>query len=196
MARNRPSTDTDSRPEDLNLVPIMNLVVCLIPIVLLGTSLVQVGTIEVEPPRFCAGCQAAPDTPPLGLDVRVTTAGFELRADDRVTLLTALMDLLDPAVAEPEHVTIPRKDGALDFVGLYNALVLVKTERPEATQVRLGADEGVPWREVVTTMDVARTRLVADHYDTAEALARAGSREGPPEDRALFPGAMLVAVAR
>ncbi len=194
MARTRP--ETEPRPDELNLVPIMNLVVCLIPIVLLGTSLIQVGVVEVEAPRICAGCHATHDGPPLGLTVTVAHGGFELRAADRVTLLTALMDLLDPTIAEPEHVAIPRKGGALDFAGLYNALVLLKAERPAVTQVMVGADAGIPWREVVSTMDVARTRLAADHYDGPDALAAAATREGPPEDRLLFPSAMLTVAMR
>lgn len=185
---------TGESPADLNLVPIMNLVVCLIPIVLLGTSLIQVGTVDVEAPRICASCGGAADTEPLGLRITVGAEGFELRAHDRVALHTALMDLLDPTVAEPEHVAIPRKGEALDFVGLYNALVQVKTERPDAVTVSVNAGEGVPWKEVVATLDVARTRLGADHYDDAAALAAAHPRAAGQD--LLFPGATLMVAAR
>ena len=45
----------DDKLEDLNLVPIMNLVVCLIPMVLLGTALVKIGVLNVNAPNFGHG---------------------------------------------------------------------------------------------------------------------------------------------
>jgi hypothetical protein len=45
MARKKKGVSTDV--EDLNLVPIMNLVVCLIPIILYGTVMVKVGVVNV-----------------------------------------------------------------------------------------------------------------------------------------------------
>ena len=187
---------TGEKPDDLNLVPIMNLVVCLIPIVLLGTSLIQVGTIETEAPRICSSCGGGGDEEPLGLRITVGSDGFELQASDRVALNTALMDLQDPTVADPQSVHLPRKGDALDFVGLYNALVQLKAERPDAASVFVSAGEGVPWREVVATLDVARHRLAEDHYADARALAAAQPRAGTAEARMLFPVASLTVAAR
>ncbi len=189
--KNRPNGDA---PDALDLVPIMNLVVCLIPIVLLGTSLVQVGTIEAQAPRICASCSGVGESEPLGLHITVGPGGFELQAHDRAALNTALMDLQDPTQAEPDGVTLPRRGDALDFVGLYNALVQLKLERPDAVTVSISAGEGVPWREVVATMDVARHRLTEDRYADAGALAAATPRAAGGGQDLLFPSATLTAV--
>lgn len=191
-ARERAPAESD----ELNLVPIMNLVVCLIPVILLGTSLIQLGTIDVEAPRICASCHTTFDGPPLGLTITITADGFELRASDRVALNTALIDRLDPTLADPEFVPIPRAAGRLDFAALYTALVQVKSERPDAVSVNVNAAPGTRWQEVVSTLDVARNRLTEDRYDDADALASASPRRGPPAESALFPSASLMAVAR
>lgn len=194
MADPRKTRSNGEEPDELNLVPIMNLVVCLIPIVLLGTSLVQVGTIEAEAPRICARCGGDGQPEPLGLSIDVGPGGFALHARDRVALNTALMDLQDPQEADPDGVMLPRKGDVLDFVGLYNALVQVKLERPDAVTISIGAAEGVPWREVVATMDVARHRLVEDRYADAGALAAASPRSGGQS--LLFPSATLTVATR
>ena len=48
----RKKKGAEEKIDDLNLVPIMNLVVCLIPIVLFGMSLVKIGVINVTLPKL------------------------------------------------------------------------------------------------------------------------------------------------
>ena len=48
MARGRKKKSVDTKIEDLNLVPIMNMMVVLIPVVLVGTSLVKIGVVDVS----------------------------------------------------------------------------------------------------------------------------------------------------
>jgi biopolymer transport protein ExbD len=69
MARKKKAFE--EKMEDLNLVPIMNLVVVLIPVVLFGMSLVKIGVVNVNAPKFGMG-QAAPaddDKKPLNLTI-------------------------------------------------------------------------------------------------------------------------------
>ena len=80
MARKKKGVSTDV--EDLNLVPIMNLVVCLIPIILYGTVLVKVGVVNVNAPKFGMG-KATPsddEEKPLNLTLGIEETGFRLKA--------------------------------------------------------------------------------------------------------------------
>lgn len=198
MARRASKTPGASTEGELNLVPIMNLVVCLIPIVLLGASLVKVGVINVNTPRFgplptpCdGGCEA-----PLNLSVTIDPDGFALRASgaDLATLM-AEADLpparVQPDATTPDRVLITRAADALDLAALYSALAAIKKAHPTETMMTVSAAPGTPWREVVATMDIARTRLEADTYATAEALATAAVRSGSPSERLLWPDVVL-----
>ena len=84
MARKKKTVSTEI--EDLNLVPIMNLVVCLIPMVLVGMSLVKIGVINVNAPRFGMG-QAEPsddEDKPLGLTIAINTDAHSVKDLDHL----------------------------------------------------------------------------------------------------------------
>ncbi len=128
---------------DLNLIPIMNLVVCLIPMVLYGTALVKVGGVNANPQTFGPVTGPAPLEAPLNLAVAVGADGFRVRTDR-------------PELAPAQD--IPVRDGAPDYAGLYEALVRIKEAAPSETVVRLTADNDTQFGVLVTTMDVMRTR--------------------------------------
>lgn len=188
MARRKPRPEA-TPPTDLNLVPIMNLVVCLIPIVLLGTALVKVGVIDITPPRIVPSANPNPiETEQLGLSIGIDDAGF--------TLTAAGADV--GALVKGEHppgtpIAIPRVGETLDFVSLYGTLVQLKKVYPDDTQMTLSAEAGTPWREVISTLDVARMRLAEDTYDAPSELARATEKTGPMADRLLYPDVVFLA---
>ena len=67
--------------DELNLVPIMNLVLCLIPVVLFGTQLVKIGITNISAPKLG---QSKPnpnpdEEKPLGLTVAIAKDGFAWR---------------------------------------------------------------------------------------------------------------------
>ncbi|MCA9538067.1 MAG: biopolymer transporter ExbD [Myxococcales bacterium] len=190
MAR-RPSAkkkfDAD-KIEDLNLVPIMNLVVCLIPMVLFGTSLVKIGVVNVNAPRFGMG-QAAPDDSeekPLNLTVGIEEAGFRLKAggaDIYQVLGLAPEMAADPAAAAaglpPQGgFLIAKKGEVYDYVDLYNKLVTIKTAFPQETIVNLTAEQKIPFKYVISVMDVIRLKLDQDSYGDSTAFVAAQYKYG------------------
>ena len=134
MAR-KPSSKKkiDTEIKDLNLVPIMNLVVCLIPIVLLGASLVKIGVINVNAPKFGMG-QATPsddEKKPLNLTVAVGEDGFRITASGAdINSVLGLAPADPAAIAENPAAAagpfIPKKGKEYDFVELYNKLCAIK----------------------------------------------------------------------
>lgn len=139
----RRRTRTQEAPTDLNLVPIMNLVVCLIPMVLLGVSVTKVGVVEVEAPAFC--CNAPTPSPSLGLVVAVADDGFRLKAAGGDLAVT--------------HV--PKRDAKYDHDALRAALVAVKRQHPHESSATLTAEPRTALRDIVATMDTMRDEEVA-----------------------------------
>ena len=167
--------------EELNLVPIMNLVVCLIPMVLLGTALVKIGVINVNAPKFGMG-QAAPDDDeqkPLNLTVAVGEDGFRITATgaDINTVLGIAPEAVpgdDPAAAATGAGPKIAKSGEnYDYVALYNMLVQIKEKFPEETIVNLTADSRIPFKIMIQTMDSIRIRLSENSYPDLAAFRTA-----------------------
>ena len=169
--RIRRSSARPEGPGDLNLVPIMNLIVCLVPIVLLGMSVVKTGVIETQAPRFvnarCTdGCDGGR---PLNLAVHLSAEGIRL------------------SLGGADGSEAFARD---DLPGLYRRLVGLKESHPDETVVNVSADDRVPYRDVVALIDVMRHELdgeVRDRADLARLIPRYTERGAAP----LFPDVMF-----
>lgn len=200
MARGKKRAE--EKLDDLNLVPIMNLVVCLIPIVLFGMSLVKIGVINVNAPKFGMG-QAAPaddDKKPLNLTVAIAENGFRLTAggaDINQVLGVAAPAAADPAAAagQPAGVVIPKKKDKYDFVKLYLDLVKIKDAFPDETIINLTADAKIPIKYVVGVIDSMRFRLEGNSFEDMAAFAAANVKMEGNAQQLLWPD-VVFAVAQ
>lgn len=81
MARKKFEMEPDV---ELNLAPIMNLVMILIPLLLLSVVFEQMGVINVSAPKLAVGPvdsdPTPPENPPLQLTVGISTSGFTIAA--------------------------------------------------------------------------------------------------------------------
>lgn len=180
MARKKKKgIDTDI--EDLNLVPIMNLVVCLIPMVLLGMSLVKVGVVNVNAPKFGQGA-ATPeesDKKPLNLTVAVGADGFRLQATADLNAALGTVPAApspDAAAADPTAappVLIPKKGEEYDYVELYNKMKVLKDKFPDESIVNLTAEAKIPFKHLIFVMDSLRVQLANDSYSDLDAFKNA-----------------------
>jgi biopolymer transport protein ExbD len=176
MARKKKAFD--EKMEDLNLVPIMNLVVVLIPVVLFGMSLVKIGVVNVNAPKFGMG-QAAPaddDKKPLNLTIGIEEAGFRLKAGGAD--INQVLGLAAEAPATPEAMAaaaggllIPKNKDSYDYVDLYGKLVTIKEAFPEESIVNLSADSKIHFKYIIAVMDSIRYRLEQNSYPDAAAFA-------------------------
>jgi hypothetical protein len=169
MARKSKYTES---AEDLNLVPIMNLVLCLIPLVLFKTQLVKIGMINVSAPSFGPASSSKPkednDEKPLGLTVALGKDGFILSATG-----ANLFELLNvPQEGEVSGVKIPKKqdtfsdkDGAdvkrsdYDYLQLYSYLEKLRDMYKDEKLLTLVADPDLEFKYLIRTMDVVRFRF-------------------------------------
>ena len=196
MAR-RKSKFTESA-EDLNLVPIMNLVLVLIPAVLFQTQLVKIGMVNVSAPKIGPSQpqkdQETPDTKPLGLTVALSKEkGFLLKATGG-----DLFDLLGISkVGDEPSVQIPlttdkyleqSQDGdqevdvkTYDYPTLYSHLNKLKTLYKDEKLLTLTADPDLEFKHLIRTMDVVRYRFKKSlplknmkDFSSAEQMGEAG----------------------
>lgn len=190
----------DDKIEDLNLVPIMNLVVCLIPMVLFGMSLIKIGVVNVNAPKFGMGA-AAPDESdekPLNLTIAVAADGYRLTAsgaDINTIMGLPPVDPTNPAAAAAAGPTIPKKGEKYDYVELYNKLVAIKKQFPNESVVNLTAERDTHFKYLIGTMDVMRTYLEADTYDGMDAFQAASVKYEDNQVALLWPD-VVFAVAQ
>jgi len=155
MARKRKrKTKFDEGSHDLNLVPMMNLVLLLIPTILITASFVEITVINVAAPQIGGGApteQEKPEKPPLNLTIVLTDQGFTIAGSGGV---------LGQAEADPNAAkgpTIPKTgDGKYDWEGLTRKLVEIKDAFPEETKVIINAEPDIKYEFLVGTMDAAR----------------------------------------
>jgi biopolymer transport protein ExbD len=153
--------DTDNT--ELNLTPIMNLMVVMIPILLSSTQFVKIGILELNlPPSVGAatagGATALPKETQRTLDltVSITDRGFYISS--------ALAVLPGDDSAKP---TIPKNaDGAYDFEALSKKLYEVKQKAreyfPDTDAIVIQAEKNITYQILVSTMDAAREYKIGE----------------------------------
>lgn len=145
--RSRSEEDTD-----LNMVPIMNLFMVLIPFLLMSASFMHIKAINTSIPVHSTA-QANEETPPAS-ETKVT-AVLSLYAD-RIEL-SAVCDSLSGEMLSEFEATVKK---ALDIEGAAPSLMAVlkkiKTKYPASDTMLLVPDASILYDEIIHTMDIAR----------------------------------------
>ncbi len=218
MARNRKDIDVET---DLNLAPIMNMVVILIPLLLLSVVFLKVGVINITAPKLSMGPPSdtpPPDEPPLNLTVGVSDKGFRLAAtgavlpemagcpvpgpticlEDQKVDVAAEVDRARKAFASGDQAggeeALKRAMAAYNWKELYNQLARIKGQYKEETIINLSADPDIPYAFIVRVMDVARFKLEKDSYSKSSEFWAAQYAKGPKTYEELFPDPVLSVV--
>ena len=152
------------KAEELNLVPIMNLVTILIPFLIMAAQFVQLAVIDSTLPAIGTPqpSDEKPDKPPLNLSLAITDRGITIMGADAV-----LHPEGAPPTAEGEArpPTVPCKSGGVcTNVDDYNwkkvtvKLGLIKDVYPDESDanVILVPDNHVKYEVLVKTMDASR----------------------------------------
>lgn len=188
MARKREDISVET---DLNLAPIMNMVVILIPLLLLSVVFLKVGVINITAPKLSMGPPSdapPPDEEPLNLTVAVSSKGFRLAAtgavlpemagcpvpgpticlEDQSVDVAAKLDKARRAFASDQNVQgqeeLASAMAAYNWPELYNQLVRIKGQYKDETIINISADPDIPYAFIVRVMDVARFKLEKDSY--------------------------------
>ena len=199
MARSKKKFDDTIK--DLDLVPIMNLMVCLIPMILAGASQVKIGVVNVNAPKFGIGAAetSEDDEKPLNLTVAVAEDGFRLSASGAdINSILGLEPAVpsDPAAPPVTGPFLKKKGDAYDYADLYSKLVVVKDKFPDETILNLTADSKIPFKHLINVMDVIRLRLEGSSFDDLEALQSAELKKSPDGTPELLWPDVVFAVAQ
>jgi biopolymer transport protein ExbD len=134
---------------DLRLMPLMNIIIALIPMLLLSAVFLEVKVIETSLPRDAGETASVPALPPLDLAVHVRPDAYVIEGrglEPRV--LPRRADGTSPDAATAEQLTGILREYA--------------ATRPGTTEVRIVASSRTRYQEVIALMDVARAAGLPD----------------------------------
>lgn len=160
MARKRIEED-----QELNLVPIMNMVTILIPFLLLSVEFVSLAVIDSTLPAIGKPAEQTEeeDKEKLNLSVLVTSKGYSIVGANAV-------------LGEGEGPTVPcTRDGcpsveAYDTVLLREKLSQIKDQYPDEENVILVPEASIPYEVLIATMDASRNDPDTKVDDAARVL--------------------------
>lgn len=152
MARNR---KIQASMPDLNLAPIMNLMVVLIPMLLLSVSFIEIVILETTLPVYSDYKQQIEEQkaekPKLGLSIVIKDDGFTLAGQG------GILKQADGSSNIPKL-----SDGTYDYLTLSNVLLKIKEEYPDEWSVILVPEYDTKFEIIVLTMDAAREYVFPD----------------------------------
>jgi biopolymer transport protein ExbD len=128
---------------DLNLVPYIDLLTCMVAFLLITAVWSQLARLEVH--QKGQG-QAGEDTPPekvFKLQVVVNTEGFNL-------------------VADQDQQPIPKRGDSYDFEKLAGELKKIKDTHPDKNDIQIMSEDTIKFETLVKTMDTALTNRYID----------------------------------
>jgi biopolymer transport protein ExbD len=121
---------------DLNLVPYIDLLTCMVAFLLITAVWTQLARIEVA--QKGQGQEEGIVERGLDISVVVHEAGFTL-------------------VVDRDQKPLPKRDGALDYAALATALNAIKQIHPDASEAKVLSEDQIPFDILVQTMDTARS---------------------------------------
>lgn len=142
----------DSLHEVDPLIPILNLVCMLIPLLIFGAVFVSYHTLEVSAPQNTTAPPILPTTEKLNLTVMITDQGFYFKVNPshRLPWMTA---------ASSSNTTgpdIPKNSDRYDFKSLTERLAEIKERHPKEQQITLGAEDDIAYDIIIKAMDASR----------------------------------------
>ena len=139
-------------PEDLNLIPLMNLFVTMIPLLLLTAAFYHIGMVSVSVPTQS---ESESDVPTgknsVTVNLRMTAKGLVLSASS-ATLPEEELKSLD--------ALIPKREGKHDLERLTRVLEGVKKRYEQSNTLMLIPAKQSRYEDMIATMDAARDMSV------------------------------------
>ncbi|MBA2665283.1 MAG: biopolymer transporter ExbD [Bradymonadaceae bacterium] len=135
---------------DLNVVPVMNLFMVLIPFLLLGAAFYQIGVIPTATATHDPNASDVPATP-------TTVSANLVIKPDAIALSFASTSLGEEALSALS-IELPKKDDQYDIEGLRTRLTRVKQLYPESTTMTILPHNELPYQVLVEVVDGVRER--------------------------------------
>jgi biopolymer transport protein TolR len=148
---------------ELNIIPFLDIVVNLI-MFLLATSeyVLLISQIQSDLPQIARGRKPTDQqvTTPLNLNVTITDGGVLVSGSGGK--LAPGCEAVDPAGSR--SITVAKKNGAYDWVGLGQCAVKIKNRFGEEDTVTVSADPQIQYEYVVAAMDAVRGKAESELF--------------------------------
>lgn len=129
---------------ELDLAPLLAVMVKLVPVLLVSSAFVQLMIIETELPQVV---QEAVQNNDKNADVHVA-----MEVDPKVGIRIVVTE----KDGKDQETVVPLNGGAYDYATLHQKLVALKTAHPSVFKIDLRPAAGVEYGELVKVMDEAR----------------------------------------
>lgn len=128
---------------DLDLAPLLAVMVKLVPVLLVSSAFVQLMVIESQLPQVVqqAITKQEKQENPVSIAMEADKNGFRVITTEK---------------GKEKVESIPMKDGQFDFASLHAKLIEVKRGHPEIFKIEINPDGQVAYKEIVKMMDEAR----------------------------------------
>jgi biopolymer transport protein ExbD len=137
---------------DVNLIPIMNMFMVLIPFLLMSASFFQIKAINTSLPVHA---DTPPKTESRNEKVKITVV-LEIKEDQ--LRISALSDTPNDLVESDRQTVIPRQPGSdISAEVLAAHLKKLKAGFPDSDTMILIPDDDISYREIIRAMDCARS---------------------------------------
>jgi biopolymer transport protein ExbD len=146
--RGRLGMDSHTRDEDVNLVPIMNLFVVLIPFLLMSAAFFHISVINASVPAL-----QKEKTDLAKSDVAVT---MMVRMKPEAFTITASSDTLPRGELDMLRAEIPRTGDGKGLQSLSDHMLACKQKYPKSETMLLVPDASIEYQEVIRAMDSGR----------------------------------------
>ncbi|MDP8222712.1 MAG: biopolymer transporter ExbD [Candidatus Lernaella stagnicola] len=166
-----------SHPEDVNILPIMNLMTILIPFLLLSATFIKLTIIDSAlPVATRASAQRVDDASPTPTpeEKKLTLTVFMRKEGFTIAGIGGILDVgaKDKDKDKPQ-LTIERKpDGEFDYEKLKDKLVEIKEVFPGQNTIILLPEPNIIYDDIIRVMDTARNykKKQPDGTETDELL--------------------------
>lgn len=131
---------------NLNLIPMMNMIVSIIPLLLISVTFIRFVALETSLPLYSDDVVSVDERNKgeLGLSVAITEYGFVINANN------------GDIDKDGGRNIIAKVSGNYDYESLSQRLLEIKKEHQEQWSVVILPSEGTNFGEIVSTMDATR----------------------------------------
>lgn len=160
---------------DLNLAPMLDIIVTVIPMLLLSLAFIQVKMIESPVPQVVSEDQAKSQKPPAGVNL-----SLKMKKDFGYTFIAS-------DHGQNREVKVPMVNGKFDTETLVGVAIQMKRSYPDHFRVELSPSETVSFNEIVVTMDALRRAPAG----TTKFSFKDSKSEQPVETDLMFPDVVM-----
>jgi biopolymer transport protein ExbD len=142
--RNRRRRSREIVAADIEVMPLMNLFIVLIPLLLLSAVFIEVSVIDMALPS--AAEADTPEAKQLDLEIHIAAGAYVVQANGYAPQVV-------PRETDAQDTHVPSADTR---ERLRSALGAIVAEHPDHRDVKIVSAEATHYEEIVAVMDVAR----------------------------------------